>query len=75
MTIKEIEILIANDYLMDMLVYARCQLNDLGVSFNLPDLRFERSKLFSTLKNIQDEVSKLNPTYNQISVFRREYHK
>ena len=73
MTIKEIEILIANDYLMDMLVYARCQLNDLGGAFNLPDLRFERSSLFSTLKNIQTEVEKLNKVYEPVSVYRREY--
>lgn len=73
MTIKEIEILIANDYLLDMLVYARCQLYDLGGAFNLPDLRFERSSLFSTLKNIQTEVEKLNKVYEPVSVYRREY--
>ena len=71
MTIKEIEILITYDYLMDMLVYARCQLNDLGTSMKISDLCFERSRLFQSLDSIKTEVEKINPTFEPVCVYRR----
>ncbi len=74
MTIKEIEILISNDYLMDMLVYARCQLCDLGISMHIADLRFERCKLFDTLKDIKREVDEISPAYQARCTYRKGYN-
>lgn len=74
MTIKELEILISNDYLMDMLVYARCQFSDLGVVMHIAELRFERSKLFDTLKDIKREVDEISPVYQAKCIYRKGYN-
>lgn len=71
MTIKELEILISNDSLLDMLIYARCQLNDLGVSMNIAELKFDRSKLFNTLKAIKTEIDNTSPNFVAKCVYRR----
>ena len=70
MTIKEIEILASSDLLMDMLVYARCQIHDLGSKFNLPDLRYEHTRLYDTLKSIQTEVKSQAPLYEPKYLYR-----
>lgn len=71
MTVKELEILITNDELLDMLIYARCQLNNLGVSMGIPAIRYDRSKLFNTLKSIKTEVESISPHFVAKCVYRR----
>lgn len=71
MTIKELEILSASDALIDLIVYARCQLLDLDRKLNIPDLRCEHSKLHDTYKSIKDEIDRISPNYKPKCIYRR----
>lgn len=71
MTIKELEILISNDSLLDMLIYARCQLNDLGVGMNITELKYDRSKLYNTLRAIKTEIDNTSPNFVAKCIYRR----
>ena len=71
MTIKELEILISNDELLDLLIYARCQLDNLGTGMNIAQFKYDRSKLFNTLKNIKTEIDEISPSFTAKCVYRR----
>ena len=71
MTIKELEIIISDDDLLDMLIYARCQLSNFGREHGLPELQYDRSKLYNTLYQLKNEVDKISPSYKPICVFKR----
>ena len=60
---------------MDMLVYARCQSEDLGVAFHLSDLKYNRSALYHTLKCLKDEIDKISPGYKAKCIYRRTEYK
>lgn len=71
MTIKELEIIASSDMLIDMLVYARCQLLDLDKTFNIPDLRSDYSNIHHTLKSIQENIESISPSFTPKCIYRR----
>ena len=71
MTIKELEIIASSDKLIDMLIYARCQLVDLDIAMNIPDLRSDYMRLHHTFKSIQEEINRISPYFRQKCVFRK----
>jgi hypothetical protein len=72
MTIKDLEILISDDDLLDMLIYARCILSDFGRQNNVPALQYERSRLYNTLQQIKKEIDNISPSYKTKCVYRRK---
>ena len=71
MTIKELEIIASSDMLIDMLVYARCQLLDLESAFNISDLKSDYTHLHQTFKSIQDEINRISPHFKQKCIYRK----
>lgn len=71
MTIKELEIIISHDNLIDLLIYARCQLCDLGVAMHISDLHFRRYKLYDTLNSLREEIDKIKPNYKTKCVYKK----
>ena len=71
MTIKELEIIASSDMLIDMLVYARCQLLDLESAFNISDLKSDYTHLHHTFKSIQDEINRISPHFKQKCIYRK----
>lgn len=72
MTIKELEIIASSDDLLDMLIYARCQFDNIGTGMNIAQFKYDRNKLFHTLKEIKTEVDKIAPDYEAKCIYRRE---
>ena len=69
-SIKDLEILTADDDLLDMLIYAKCMRSVDPRACGLPFSSYDRSELHRILKKLQQELVKRHKSFKASS----DYH-
>lgn len=70
--IKDLEILIADDDLLDMLIYAKCMRAEDPIAYGLPHSSYDRNELHTVLCKLRDQLASRHKSFKASTDFRRE---
>ncbi|MBR1384837.1 MAG: hypothetical protein IJ555_13690 [Ruminococcus sp.] len=68
-SIKDLEILITDDELLDMLIYAKCMRASDPSACGMPHASYDRSELHTVLQRLRDELVSRHKTFTSSTNF------
>ena len=69
--IKDLEIIIDDDEILDMIIYAKCMKADNAKLLGLRNIQYGRAELHRVLQNIQQELASRHKSHKNTTDFRK----